>query len=1542
MAFEVGGRADKLGNRHEGWWVAKQLLRLLKEEIVSVTIEAIGEDERGVDLWIEHKDGIRQAQQCKARNASKEGWSVSDLKTRGILDNLKYQLDRDSIHEFALVSAVTCTLLNDLCESARNSNGNAEDYYKYQILTRGKESREAYKIFCSAVSLDYKIEKDRERTFEYLYRTKMIQYSDDEETKQSLQSEIGILLTGEPKIILTNLIGYAENNDKFGRPIYANDLYAFFRENGIYPKNLAQDIRVLPAIEKLQREFTQSIQPLLVQGELISRPETQQCIETLERDGLVIISGDSGVGKSGVLYEITHYLRDERIPYLPLRIDRRVPQNTAKHYGLEMGLPDSPVYCLTAIAGDRPAILIIDQLDAIRWTSAHSSNALDVCKELINQVLAYRRYNKDIRVILSCRSFDLNYDLELKSWLQERGHNGEGSWEKIEVSLLPEDSVRNLVGNAYDQATQKQKELLRHPQSLFMWFALHNRETTPTLKSSVDLMRQFWGYKIEAIEKQGITQLEIKNVLNTLIERIERSGRISVPINRIITQISRSAISSLQSNGILKEENGTVSFSHQSYIDFLIAEKVVRDIESGESILNWLGSREKQTLFRREQLRQALNILWEDNPFGFLDVIQEVLYNENVRFHLKHLILEVIGHLPDVNWEIENFVLQLLNNNYWKSHILDTILLGNNRFTKILIEQGTIQKWLDSDNDEDVQKALGLLREIKEKLPKEVARILTPYVYQDKEWKNNLLQTIGWDIEVDSDEIFELRLLLARNNIFMNYMNWTRICSIYPTRSIRVIEVILSMYETTGKIIDNKLDSYLGHWYDADLRALVSVAEKNCVEVWDSLMPHIERIIKESNENNIGLEWEREFKEYRLITGTIELLIAAGKKMASDFPEILIQKVNNITNPSSNIIRRIIGESYSCLHTQYSDVGIEWLLLDYNHLILGDKTRDKYVLTRKIIGDLSPYCSAINLRKLEQYLIYYHEPDEVEYARRCLVERKDGWYYHYWGKAQYLLLTSLCKERISKEVYELIRVLKRRYNGRSVEDLLEEYKTKSGFVGSTLDKNVLKISDKSWLKIITNTKVPQDFYGSSKRRSRDTFLETSVWQFSRSLETAAKHNPERFGKLALHFSDVVNPNYIAAILRAFEETDFSSQVNDGSTWKPALLETMNAFLRKINNFDNKEVALSFCNLISKRSDEEWSMDIINKLMSIATKHTDPEQGVLNVYESKRGNSVNGASVNDLFTNSINCVRGVAVEALGKILWTRPELFEVMESTIEELVNDNHPSVRMSTVYLLLPVISINKDKAVEWFVKTVKDDLRIACCEYSVSFINYTIKPYSDLIGPIIANMLLSDNNEIAKMGSRMVTGYYVFHDLFKRELQVCYQGTTCQRQGVVLEATRLISKREYSFKCIAILEPFLETYDANVAKEMSELFRHEIADLKEHVSLVKKYISSGYLEDHILMMYKFKEHKGSFLDYSEIILHYCEVLCENYAEKTKDNKSELSYSATQVSELLLRLYEQSMANNRQVFNQCLDMWDKLFEGRIGPIKKLSRVVEQV
>lgn len=69
MAYEAGGYASKLGDRYEGRWVVRQLLLLLQERSRGVIVEAVGDDEYGVDLWIERLDGSRDAQQCKGEKS---------------------------------------------------------------------------------------------------------------------------------------------------------------------------------------------------------------------------------------------------------------------------------------------------------------------------------------------------------------------------------------------------------------------------------------------------------------------------------------------------------------------------------------------------------------------------------------------------------------------------------------------------------------------------------------------------------------------------------------------------------------------------------------------------------------------------------------------------------------------------------------------------------------------------------------------------------------------------------------------------------------------------------------------------------------------------------------------------------------------------------------------------------------------------------------------------------------------------------------------------------------------------------------------------------------------------------------------------------------------------------------------------------------------------------------------------------------------------------------------------------------------------------
>ncbi|WP_342433463.1 hypothetical protein [Neobacillus sp. FSL H8-0543] len=50
------------------------MLKVLEEKVDYITLEATGDNEKGVDLWISYKDCTQEGQQCKGRNGANETW----------------------------------------------------------------------------------------------------------------------------------------------------------------------------------------------------------------------------------------------------------------------------------------------------------------------------------------------------------------------------------------------------------------------------------------------------------------------------------------------------------------------------------------------------------------------------------------------------------------------------------------------------------------------------------------------------------------------------------------------------------------------------------------------------------------------------------------------------------------------------------------------------------------------------------------------------------------------------------------------------------------------------------------------------------------------------------------------------------------------------------------------------------------------------------------------------------------------------------------------------------------------------------------------------------------------------------------------------------------------------------------------------------------------------------------------------------------------------------------------------------------------------
>jgi hypothetical protein len=1194
-----------------------------------------------------------------------------------------------------------------------------------------------------------------------------------------------------------------------------------------------------------------------------------------------------------------------------------------------MGLPDSPVNCLAALAEERPCCLILDQLDAIRWTAVHSASALDVCKELIGQIIMLRKLGKKISVILSCRTFDLQHDPQIRTWLDNAINSSQ--WTQIEVQLLSENLVREITGTTFDILTKRQREVLRNPQNLAMWIEINKQGEIQPFKSATELLQKFWDFKTLQLEKYcNISMTDINKVIDVIIDWGEKNGTISAPA-RIARQVSPKASEALESYGILQEQQNKISFCHQSYLDFFIATRLVAQVFGGGSILSWLGAMERQTLFRREQLRQALSMICDEAPEFFLNSLRAILLSTKVRFHLKHLALEVAGQMDDTNnLAITNYYLQLLDNDYWKPHLLETVFFANQQWVSVLVRQGLMKDWLDSSDPVNLERALHLLGSVVDKMGDVVADILSSFVYKVHEkWPSNILDVIGWQISNDSEKVFELRLQLAQLGFVAPIHGWKASCQNSPERVLRLIEAILS----TWSIDDNENPqegSNLEQLYEQDKKELMGVADQYPLKTWKLFMPHVVRLtsIEVPAYDHRIEKWRRNSLGYNTSLGriVIDLLIAAGQELADERPEKLLAEVKSIETSDSRIVQQVLVEVFAYLPKQFADIGVRWLLNDSSRLHLGDQeTETEWMPAIKLIEALSPLCSLGIFKELECSLTRYISSDDKDLAKRYI-----GAYFDFWGRPQYNLLPALSPTRRSKVTDDLIIILGRKYSNQSLNHF---YRGIGGLIGSKLNINLNRISDRAWLQIISNKKIPIDGNSLSWiQLSPEHVAESSVGQFSSSLSIIAKSYPERFGQLALQFPTDTHPYYISAILDAMMLTqpdkEFSQEIM--SSWEPASINTVYAMLDKYLNLDEAHVALNFCRIVRNRASECWSDYMIDKVVDIALHH-----------EGFDSELKHNATIHDIFNTTINCVRGVAIEAITKLLRSHPEIFIRLKPNIEILALDRNPVIATVVVEMLLQVYNFDRNKAVEWFCQTTRNDARVPATYYAVQFFDHAVREYPEQLRPILQTMILSNYSDVATQGASLVTAYNLFYGLFEEAVELCVNGTVHQKMGVIKNATRFLTDRTYAPKCRELLGRLINDRDGAVLGEINDIFRTDILDSPYNMPFLLEYIRSKAFEKGAnTFLWYLKEFKDSLIPFAEVILSACAELVSAQRQDIKDYKFWSSGVISELSPLLLRLYEQAQECQPDIAIKCLDAWDILFEHQVGRTRYLTREIE--
>lgn len=1532
MSLEPGGLAEKIGNRYESSWITFQLLRLLDEKISFVQVEPLGEDEDAVDVIIGHLDGSKEHHQCKIGEKSVEAWTLATLESKKLLTK-GFEHILSGSKSYKVVSRIGFRLLEDICESALNSTGSSLDFFEHQIKDISQDRIKLFDELCKRLKLDQSKSDDLDRALHFLKCFEIRQFNEDD-----TDHEVCILhaekLVYEPPIHLVHFLQtYPVKFHKLRVKITTHLLKTDLENQGFSFRPSPSDPHTSSVIRTLNEEFDRSIEPYLISQNNIQRSEFTSTVDAINRSPITLIKADAGVGKSAFLLDLKKHFIRSGVIVLPIRLDRRVPEKNINQFGEDLGFSCSPIYCLEKYSQGQEVVVILDQLDALRWTALHSSNALDICMKMVKEILLLRHHtNANIKIIMATRNFELEDDVRLKGWVSGL----EDDVKQIELKLFESDQIRPYISQFedYDKLSDEQKNILKIPLWLGIYINLANDlGEAPKFTTKLDLIKFFIDDRFTQLtDNHGISTADSENFFNEIIDLMNHSNKLSISSTQLSngsSKIKRAMISV----GLLSEQNREISFRHQAIYDYAIGRKLyLLGRTSTENFINELGSRNQQTLLKREHLRYALAMLYEENENIFCNCIDAVLYHPEIRFHLKSLVFSVLRHIENLKAPLKKLINKIMDDAELAPNFIRLSCSGTPALVQYLSESHYLSDWLDEDGDTQ-SNALELLSSVSDKTPNLLINELSKFVNESSEWNQKIYNCLCWNMKNDSDELFDFRIQLIKAGTNSHNIFWDDLTRQHPLRALYLLELMCN------EELHLRLKSR-EKWSDYDTECVEKLAESHPQELLTLFIPILNTFLDSNKQDEYfdGYKWSHEYGtrtnlEEFIYKCLFQIIIKASKNVTLE-PTQLLQLLRSYKDNTNLIFNRIYANVLLNLDVQYADEVIEWLLDNPNQKFkLGNDNEEPiWKLAGKIIEKFSPHCSQTNFEQLER-TIYYFSPDYELYQIKWRLEATRKNYYNpYWGKTQYHLLPRLDPSKISNRTMQLIAVVNRKYEKYAEDDFCHRFDSIARIVTSPL-KNTFKLSHKAWKKLITSD--PSKF---NENRIRKDGSEASIHQFSNAFERTVISSPQNFAEFALTLPVDIPQDYINALYNGLRENDLSRVPDElKETWEPCPIELIEKI---IDHFSSTKYSRALKSLLSAKV-TGLSPQYITLLEDIAKSADDPLPNKLNIHTVGHPDRLNEISSHDLRSNTINCTRGSAYTGLARKFWDDEEYALSHKYLIENALNDEHAAVRMATADLLLPMYNYDKDYAFEKFIELCLKDIRNTLSHgYHYYFNNAFTGQYREQFISLVKTMLESKYEDVKKEGHKQVIARWLFNDLFETELQLGLESKNVESLlGYASVINQLLGDDTKGFdhsKLKAIFEILVNLENEDILKKMGRFFGQKFWSKKYSREFFEIYVHSKALNHNVYTVLHSIEESPTMAQFSDLIM----IMIQNILKlKTQELMNNLDTDA--ITRVIQQLYDQAENDeNEEILSYCLDMWDELLASNHSFIRNMTDKIE--
>ena len=390
-----------------------------------------------------------------------------------------------------------------------------------------------------------------------------------------------------------------------------------------------------------------SIHPVIKrkeEDEIISWIEGAADKDEPQRVGFIV--GAPGIGKTALTNVVYNRLKNHQ-DYVVwgfkvdlVKFDDVTDLENKMH--LDISLTEAVQRCAAA---KKRVVVIVDQIDALSLSLSSDRSPLSSLATFIKDISQIPH----VRVLVSCREFDLEYDNTLSSIYSYsfgamKWHINRFCAEEVKAVLQQNDVPSEM--------SAQDLEALGNPQMLAAFLKVKAlnlpRGLEPASLDFNSLYDVLWNENIMKAKCNNTDCRRLLDCIDMIVNGMHTGQKISIPSIRIESLYSNE-VSYLCTEGFLRKSGYQLQFTHQTWFDYAYAR---RFLETGKQIIDELQGKH-QGLFVRSQVTSVMNYMRTHDPAGYVSALKKILFNldadgkPSIRFHLKSLALSGLFYQPN-------------------------------------------------------------------------------------------------------------------------------------------------------------------------------------------------------------------------------------------------------------------------------------------------------------------------------------------------------------------------------------------------------------------------------------------------------------------------------------------------------------------------------------------------------------------------------------------------------------------------------------------------------------------------------------------------------------------------------------------------------------------------------------------------------------------------------------------------------------------------------------------------------------------------------